>query len=98
MAVDPKRENERKLQPDPLLREGRISRAWVWTIGLLVLAVILVTFFAVGSPNGQQAGTQPGQHASLFTTGAGDKPPDTALPAGRQSGTAAKENSIHTVR
>jgi hypothetical protein len=98
MATDPKRENERELQPDPLLKEGRSSTAWVWIIGTAMLVAIVVTFFAVDRNNGQQATTPPSQHASRFTTGASNKPPHTALPAGRTRSSSPKEGDYHTVR
>lgn len=43
------KENETELQPDPLMKEGRASRAWVWIVGIFILAVIIVYFIAVGS-------------------------------------------------
>ncbi len=99
MSIDPKRENERELQPDPLLKEGRSSRAWAWIVGIAILAAIVVTFFAVGrSNNTQQAAVPPGQHATRFTTGASNKPPHTAQPAGRQSSSAPKQGTYQTVR
>lgn len=100
MPVDPireERENERELQPDPLLKEGRSSNAWAWTVGIAVLAIIVVAFYAVGRPNSQQA-ANPMHHASRFTTGASNKPPHTAVPAGRQSSHVPKKGTYHTVR
>ena len=99
MSIDPKRENERELQPDPLLKEGRSSKAWAWIVGIVILAAIVVTFFAVSSNNNtQQAAVPPNQHATRFTTGASNKPPHTAVPAGRKSSSAPKEGTYHAVR
>ncbi len=92
------RENETELQPDPLMKEGRASSAWVWTIGIAVIAVIVIFFFAVGRNNNHTTSVANQQHATRFTTGASDKPPHTAVPAGRQSSNAPKEGDYHTVR
>ncbi len=92
---DPKTENERELQPDPLMKEGHASQAWAWAVGFAILAIAVVTFFAVSGGN---HGPQTAQHASRFTTGASNKPPETALPAGRTSSHAPKEGDYHTVR
>ena len=88
--------NETKLQPDPFVKEGRASTAWVWTIGIAVIVVIAVYFFAVGYNKNPTpvAGNNPPQHATKFTTGASNKPPETAVPAGR----TPKEGDYHTVR
>lgn len=92
---DPKMENERELQPDPLMKEGRASQAWTWTVGFAILVIALVTFFAISGSNN---GPQTAQHASRFTTGASNSPPRTALPAGRTDSHAPKEGDYHTVR
>ncbi len=96
MATDPKqqqrRENERELQPDPLLKEGRSRRAWVWTVGIAILAAIVVTLLATSYNYGNN------QQVSRFTTGASNEPPRTPVPAGRQSSSSPKEGTYHTVR
>ena len=90
MARDPKRENEREIQPDPLLKEGRRSTTWIWSIGFVMLAAIVVTFFAVGRSSDRQAATPSDQHTSHFTTGARDTPTHTALTTGSTSTSTKK--------
>ena len=52
MAVDRKAEeiteNETELQPDPLMKEGRASKAWVWIVGIAIVVIIGLYFYAVG--------------------------------------------------
>ena len=36
-----------RMQPDPVLREGRRSSGWVWIVSLAILIAIVVTFYAV---------------------------------------------------
>lgn len=92
---DPKTDNEREFQPDPFLKEGRSTSAWAWTVGFIILAVAIVTFFAMNSGN---SGMQMAQHDSRVTTGASNKPPETALPAGRSGSRSPKQGDYHTVR
>jgi hypothetical protein len=98
MATDPKRENEREYQPDPLLKEGRRNRTWVWTVGAVMLATIIGTLFAVGHRSKQQAATPPGQHATRLTSSSSNKSSHIALPAGPQNSSSPKEGDYHTAR
>ncbi len=70
----------------------------MWTVGIAVLAVIGVYFFAVGSNNNPTPPNGHPQHATRMTTGASNNPPHTAVPAGRQSSHVPKEGDYHTVR
>ena len=97
MATDPKRENENELQPDPMLKQGRSSKVWVWTIGIAILAAVAITFLAVTDNDNQQTATPPGQHPGAITTGSSE-PPTPALPAGRTSSSAPKRGEQDTVR
>jgi hypothetical protein len=84
--VDPVRENERALQPDPMLREGRSSRAWTWLVAFAILAVLVVTFLA--TTGGEQTAKAPGSdQAPPVTTGSAVDQQAPGLPGGR--GTAA---------
>lgn len=95
---DPKLQNERELQPDPLMKEGRSSKAWVWTVGIAILAIVIVYFFAVGYNGNRTAENGNPPHATRFTTGASNTPPRTAEPAGRTGSHSPKEGDYHTVR
>jgi hypothetical protein len=84
--VDPIRENERELQPDPMLREGRSSRAWIWVVGIAIVAVLAVTFLA--TTGGEQTARAPGlDQAPPVTTGSAVQQEAPGLPGGR--GTSA---------
>ena len=79
---DPKNDAlETRAQPDPFVREGRSSGAWVWVIVAVVVAAVAVTF-VVTNQNPQSAQNAAAHNAPL-PTGARSKPPHTALPAGR---------------
>jgi len=79
---DPKNDvMETRAQPDPFVREGRSSGAWVWVIVAVVVAAVAVTF-VVTNKNPQTAQNQAAPNTPL-PTGASSKPPHTALPTGR---------------
>jgi hypothetical protein len=52
MATDRKdeniKENETELQPDPLMKEGRASKAWMWIVGIVIVVIIGLYFYSVG--------------------------------------------------
>ncbi len=79
---DPKKDTmETRAQPDPFVREGPASGAWVWVIVAVVVAAVALTF-VVTDRNPQTAQNQ-AAHNTPLPSGAGSKPPHTALPAGR---------------
>lgn len=86
--ADPLRDRENDLQPDPMLREGRSSGAWMWVIGVAIVAVLVVFF--VATTGDRQTAQGPGaDRAPPVTTGSGaerQQPPD--LPGGRGTSSA----------
>lgn len=79
---DPKKDTmETRAQPEPFGREGPASGAWVWVIVAVVVAAVALTFVVTGR-NPQTAQNQVA-HNTALPSGAGSKPPHTALPAGR---------------
>jgi len=70
-----------------MLREGRSGIDWRWIVVGVVALALVVTFFAISRSRRQVAMKQ---HATPVTTGASDKPPPTALPAGRGNAHAAR--------
>jgi hypothetical protein len=98
MAPDPKVQNERELQPDPLMKEGRSSKAWFWVVGIIILAAIVVTFIAIDRNNSQSHGVQQNAGNANYVAGASNKPPPVTVPAGRGTSNSPKEGNYHTVR
>ena len=79
---DPKKDTmETRAQPDPFVREGPASGAWVWVIVAVVVAAVALTFVVTG--RNPQAAQNQAAHNTALPSGAGSKPPHTALPAGR---------------
>jgi hypothetical protein len=74
---------ERGLQPDPLLREGRSSRVWVWSVAAVLLAAIIVTLMATTGGEQNTVGVKPPMNAPPTTTGQRATPPQLAQPTGR---------------
>jgi hypothetical protein len=68
-------------QPDPMLSERRISPAWIWTIALVCVALVVAVLIAISPPltntadvvNGRTTGA-----AATTTTG-----PQSAMPSSR---------------
>ena len=83
-----------QVQPDPMLREGRSGAGWRWVIVAVIALALVVTFFAISSRH--QVAEK--HHATPITTGASDKPPATALPAGRGNAHAARTGEQTTIQ
>jgi hypothetical protein len=85
---DPPREaHEPGPQPDPMLRGGRRGRPWIWFIGLVIVFVVVGTFYALNppAPKTTAGGAAPPQTSGPSTT------PSTPLAGGRTTGAAPTE-------
>jgi hypothetical protein len=70
-----------RMQPDPVLREGRRGSGWVWIVSLAILIAIIVTFYAVDA-NHKTAQDQAPSASPPTTTGSATSP-QPAQPTGR---------------
>lgn len=70
-----------RMQPDPVLREGRRSSGWVWIVSLAILIAIVVTFYAVDA-NHRTAQNEAPSASPPTTTGSAPSP-QPAQPTGR---------------
>lgn len=91
---DPHVHNERELQPDPLMKEGRSSKAWFWVVGIIILAAVVITFIGIDRNNSQTHGVQQNAANPSYVAGSSNKPPPVSAPSGR----APKEGNYHTVQ
>jgi len=70
-----------RMQPDPVLQEGRRGSGWVWIVSLAILIAIVVTFYAVDA-NHRTAQNQAPSASPPMTTGSATSP-QPAQPTGR---------------
>ncbi len=61
---------ERESQPDPLLREGPVSRWRIWALAAFIIALLVIVFIAITNPWTRTAGNapQPSHTASQATS------------------------------
>jgi hypothetical protein len=85
-----------RLQPDPALREGRAGRGWLWVVGLVLLAAIIVTFVAL-TGNENNVAQNPAPDASPpVTTGSGESSMPRQPPAPGRGNSAAPPTGQNT--
>ena len=85
---DPKKDvMETRAQPDPFVREGRSSTAWIFIVTAIAIAAIAVTL-VVTTHNPQTAQNQ-AAHNTPLPNGPSAKATQPALPAGRTGNTPA---------
>lgn len=97
-----KRRKIQRYQPDPLLREGPRSTSWGWLMGMITVAAIALTMFALsgGDQNiAQRQGPNSAPNQPAATTGAGISSQPTTPPSpGRGNAAAPTETQGTTQR
>lgn len=80
MTDDKDLAREPEPQPDPMLRERRLSPAWIWTIAIVCVALVVTILIAIGPPLTHTADVVNGRPGSVAPPTTGSQ---SAMPSGR---------------
>jgi hypothetical protein len=86
---------ETTLQPDPMLRTGRASSIWVWTVAGAIMIILIFTFIGLNSRNSNLLPNALSSTVSRLLPLSASQPAPLAPPAGRTTSLAprADENT-----
>lgn len=66
-----------KLQPDPMLREGRAPRAWIWVVAAFIVVAVGLLLFVTNTNDRPEAQNRAAPSSSPpLTTGSSTQPAD----------------------